>query len=116
MDKNFNSRRDFIKKSAGVSAGLMVGGVLPGFSAESYRRIMGANDMLRASVMGVFSRGNALAQNFAFQENCEVIHVCDVDSRAVEKCSANVQKVKTKSHRDLKISESRWKARMWTCW
>ncbi|MGC9353720.1 MAG: twin-arginine translocation signal domain-containing protein, partial [Mariniphaga sp.] len=39
MNKNFNSRRDFIKKSAGVSAGLMVGGVLPGFSAESYRRI-----------------------------------------------------------------------------
>jgi len=96
MTKNFNSRRDFIKKSAGVSAGLMVGGVLPGFSASSYARIMGANDLLRASVMGVNSRGNALAQNFAFQENCEVIHVCDVDSRAIEKCSANVQKVQNK--------------------
>jgi predicted dehydrogenase len=97
MDKNFNSRRDFIKKSAGISAGLMVGGVLPGFSAESYRRIMGANDMLRASVMGVNSRGNALAQNFAFQQNCEVTHVCDADSRAIEKCSANVQKVQNKT-------------------
>lgn len=92
MDKNFNSRRDFIKKSTGISAGLMVGGVLPGFSAESYRRIMGSNDMLRASVMGVNSRGNALAQNFAFQENCEVIHVCDVDLRVIEKCVANVSK------------------------
>jgi len=96
MDTNFNSRRDFIRKSAGVSAGLMIGGILPGFSAESYGRIMGANDMLRASVMGVFSRGNALAQNFAFQGNCEVIHVCDVDSRAIEKCSNNVQKVQNK--------------------
>jgi predicted dehydrogenase len=96
MTKNFNSRRDFIKKSAGVSAGLMAGGVLPGFSASSYARIMGANNLLRASVMGVNSRGNALAQNFAFQENCEVIHVCDVDSRAIEKCSANVQKVQNK--------------------
>lgn len=96
MVKNFKSRRDFIKKSAGISAGLMIGGILPGFSAESYRRIMGANDMLRASVMGVNSRGNALAQNFAFQKNCEVIHVCDVDSRAIEKCSANIEKVQNK--------------------
>jgi hypothetical protein len=93
MQKKFNSRRDFIKKSAGASAVIMAGGILPGFSAASYNRIMGANDKLRASVMGVNSRGNALAQNFAFQENCEVIHVCDVDSRAIEKCSANVQKV-----------------------
>ncbi len=68
MNKKLNSRRDFIKKSAGVSAGLLVGGILPGFSAESYRRIMGSNDKLLASVMGVNSRGDALAQNFAFQE------------------------------------------------
>ncbi len=96
MEKITNSRRDFIRKSAGVSATIMAGGILPGFSASSYRRIMGANDMLRASVMGVNSRGNALAQNFAFQENCEVIHVCDVDSRAIEKCIGSVQKVQNK--------------------
>ena len=29
--------------------------------------------------MGVNSRGNALAQNFAYQKECEVIHICDVD-------------------------------------
>jgi len=93
MKENFNSRRDFIKKSAGVSAAIMAGGILPGFSASSYQRIMGANDKLNVSVMGVNSRGNALAQNFAFQDNCEVTHVCDVDSRAVDKCVANVKKV-----------------------
>ncbi len=96
MEKDFNSRRDFIRKSAGISAGIMVGGVLPGFSASSYKNIIGANEMLRASVMGVYSRGNALAKNFAFQENCEVIHVCDVDSRAVEKCVSDVEKVQNK--------------------
>ncbi len=91
--ENNNSRREFIKKAAAGSALFMAGGILPGFSAESYRRIVGANDKIRASVMGVNSRGNALAQNFAFQEECDVLHICDVDSRAIEKCIANVKKV-----------------------
>ena len=34
--------------------------------------------------MGVNSRGKALARNFARQKNCEVLHICDVDSRAIE--------------------------------
>ena len=88
-----NTRRDFIKKAAASSALIVAGGMLPGFSAASYKRIIGANDKLRASVMGVNSRGNALAQNFAFQSECDVIHICDVDSRAIEKCKANVGKV-----------------------
>ena len=96
MSKSSETRRDFIKKSAGVSAGLVIGGALPGFSASSYKRILGANNMLRVSVMGVNSRGNALAKNCAFQENCEVIHICDVDSQATEKCIAGVEKVQDK--------------------
>ena len=91
--KKSNSRRDFLKKSAAISSTLMIGGILPGFSASSYKRIIGANDKLRASVMGVNSRGNALAQNFAFQKQCDVLHICDVDSRATEKCIADVNKV-----------------------
>ena len=88
-----DSRRSFIKKAAVGSAALMAGGILPGFSAESYRRILGANDKIRASIMGVNSRGNALAQNFAFQKECDLLHICDVDSRAITKCAANVQKI-----------------------
>ena len=95
MNKN-NSRRNFIRKSVAGSAFLMVGGVLPGFSAQSYRRIMGANNKLYASVMGVNSRGTALAQNFAYQNECDVIHICDVDSRVVEKCVSAVQKIQDK--------------------
>ncbi|NOR75067.1 MAG: twin-arginine translocation signal domain-containing protein [Draconibacterium sp.] len=91
--KKSNSRRDFIKKSAVLSSTLVIGGILPGFSARSYKRIIGANDKIRTSVMGVNSRGNALAQNFAFQKQCDVLHICDVDSRATEKCISNVQKV-----------------------
>ena len=82
----FNSRRDFIKKTATVSSAMAFGGVLPMFNAKSYSRIKGANDRINISVMGVNSRGNALAQNFAIQNNCDVIHVCDVDTRAITKC------------------------------
>lgn len=91
--KDKNSRRDFIKKSLTVSSVALVGGVLPGFTSESYKRIIGANDKIRASVMGVNSRGNALAQNFAFQKECDIIHICDVDSRAIGNCIGNVSKI-----------------------
>ena len=86
-----NTRRDFIKKSAGASAAIIAGGILPGYSASSYNRIFGSNERIIVSVMGVNSRGNALAGNFASQSNCEVAHICDVDSRAAEKCLKNVQ-------------------------
>jgi predicted dehydrogenase len=88
-----NSRRNFIKKAVAGTALFSVGGMLPGFSAESYRRIIGANEKIRASVMGVNSRGAALAQNFAWQNECDVIHICDVDSRVIEKCISSVQKI-----------------------
>lgn len=92
MEKS-NSRRDFIRNSALISAAAVAGGVLPGFSPASYRRIIGANEKIRVSVMGVNSRGLALAQNFAYQNECDVLHICDVDSRAIEKCQAAVQKI-----------------------
>ena len=81
-----NSRRDFIKKTLAGSAMLAAGGILPAFSAKSYNRIAGSNETIRVSMMGVNSRGSALAQTFAEQTNCDVLHVCDVDSRAIDKC------------------------------
>jgi predicted dehydrogenase len=47
---------------------------------------MGANEKIVVSLMGVNSRGTALGRTFATQENCEVAHVCDVDSRAIDRC------------------------------
>ena len=60
-----NSRRNFIKKTAAASAAVSFGGVLPAFSAKSYSRIIGSNEKIKVSVMGVNSRGKALAINFA---------------------------------------------------
>jgi len=107
MTSNSNSRRSFVKKTALSSAALMAGGVLPQFSAQSYARILGANDKVRASVMGVNSRGNALATNFAQQDICDVIHICDVDSRAITKCLTNLkdrQSIKAKGFTDFRES------------
>lgn len=107
MAINSNSRRSFIKKTAVGSAALLAGGILPQFSAKSYARIVGSNEKIRASVMGVNSRGYALATNFAQQERCDVIHICDVDSRAITKCLKGLedrQTIKAKGYTDFRES------------
>jgi predicted dehydrogenase len=70
---------------------LTVGGILPGFNAKSYGRIIGANNKIVVSMMGVNSRGKALSKNFSAQKNCEVGHICDVDSRAIVACAAAIK-------------------------
>ena len=86
-------RRKFIADTIKTTAALSIGGVLPQFSAASYTRIVGANERINVAMMGVYSRGLALAKSFAAQKNAQVITVSDVDSRATDKCIAEVQKV-----------------------
>ena len=88
--KNSDSRRDFIKKTVTGAAAISFGGVLPGFSASSYAKIMGANERIQVAMMGVNSRGLALSSNFAAQKNCEIRYICDVDKRAADKCISTV--------------------------
>ncbi len=98
------SRRNFVKKSA---LAFMAGSILPQFSAKSYANILGSNETINVSVMGVNSRGNALAQNFAAQNNSNVIHVCDVDSRAITNCLTALkerQTVEAKAYTDFRKS------------
>jgi len=49
-----NSRRAFIKKSALAGSGLLI--TKAGFTASSYRRIMGSNDRVRVGVVGFSDR------------------------------------------------------------
>jgi len=92
------SRRDFLKQAGFGSALLAVGGVLPGFSASSYQRIIGANERVNMAIIGVNSRGDALAKNFVRQTGaCEIVTVCDVDKRAIENCTATVKAVQSKT-------------------
>ena len=90
------NRRDFIKKTLTGVAAVSVGSILPGFSAKSYGSIIGANDRINIAMMGVNSRGMALAGTFAKQQNVEIIYVCDVDSRAETLCSGSIEKMQGK--------------------
>ncbi|MBK6389235.1 MAG: Gfo/Idh/MocA family oxidoreductase [Saprospiraceae bacterium] len=102
-----NSRRAFIKKTVAASSLVAAGRALPGWSAASYRRIIGANELFRVSIMGVNSRGAALGATFANQPNCDLIHVCDVDSRALasfRKTISGIQAAPTKGFKDFRLS------------
>lgn len=99
------TRRTFLKKASSGAFALTLGGVLPAFSAKSYQQILGANEKIRVACMGVNSRGLAVGKNFAHQKNCEVLHVCDVDSRAAEICINTIhqiQSVKPKATPDFR--------------
>jgi predicted dehydrogenase len=101
MSNSRKSRREFIKKTMTGAAVMSFGGVLPSFSASSYARISGANDRITVAMMGVNSRGSALANNFGAQKNCEVYAVCDVDSRAALKCIGGVTKIQSNAPRNI---------------
>ena len=95
-NKKIMPRREFIRKTIAGAAAAGFGGMLPGLSARSYGNILGANDRIRVACMGVNARGLAVADNFAGLQNCEVLFVSDVDSRAADKCIASVEKIQKK--------------------
>jgi len=86
------TRRNFLKNLATGTAALSVGGIIPGISAKSYNSIIGANEKFRIGVMGVNSRGYALAKGFALEKDAVVTHLCDVDTRALDKTVSLIKK------------------------
>ncbi len=78
-------RRDFIKKMAITSAGVVAGNSLFGMSAKSYNNIIGANNRIHMAIIGLNGRGTSMATTFAQQKDCEVTTLCDVDTRVFAK-------------------------------
>jgi len=66
------------------------------FLASQYKRILGSNEKINAAVMGVNSRGFSVGSNFASQKECEMMYVCDVDVRAMDKCVSAIEKIQGK--------------------
>ncbi len=106
-----DSRRDFLKKvgvgTAALSLGnTLVSGTASGFSAKSYRNIIGANDRIHIATIGINSRGNSMGGTFARQKNTEVSYVCDVDERTFPKAIKTIlnagQTTTPKSEKDLR--------------
>lgn len=93
---SFGNRRQFIKTSAAAGIGLGLTGKLSAAQAVS------PNDKVVVAVMGVYSRGGALANSFAQTPGAEVAFVCDVDERAMAKCITEVDKRQDKTPEALK--------------
>ncbi len=91
MKQPEQSRRDFIKTTAMATAGVS----LAMTSAASYARIIGANDRINLSVVGLRSRGMALLES-ALNAGGNTVHfhsICDVDSKVLAKKSAEITKL-----------------------
>ncbi|MDT7828014.1 Gfo/Idh/MocA family oxidoreductase [Pricia sp. S334] len=87
-------RRGFIKTVAAGSAGFALGGTAYGFSAKSYRNIIGANERIHVATIGLNGRGNGMSGTFAGQKHTEVSCVCDVDVRTMPKAIETILKTK----------------------
>ncbi|MCV9386680.1 Gfo/Idh/MocA family protein [Reichenbachiella ulvae] len=86
-------RREFIKKAALGSTGLMLSA--SGLSAKSYRRILGSNDRIGVAIAGLGRRVQAFYPAFYDKKNnLDLIYLCDVMehqcSRAAGKVAENL--------------------------
>ncbi|HEX3103404.1 MAG TPA: Gfo/Idh/MocA family oxidoreductase [Terriglobales bacterium] len=71
-----NTRRDFLKKTAAVSAAFLV----PKFASGA----LGANDRVRIAMIGVGSRGQELLKQIVAVPRTEVVAIADVYTRRLE--------------------------------
>jgi predicted dehydrogenase len=72
-------RRTFVKKATAGAAALSLGGLTA--TAQSYNRIIGANDRVNMAIIGCQRRFPGLVDGLSSTENIQVTFVCDVDSR-----------------------------------
>ncbi|WP_248722453.1 Gfo/Idh/MocA family oxidoreductase [Seonamhaeicola sp. ML3] len=71
------SRRDFIKTTAAGTAGIIAGGL--SMSAQSYRKIIGANDRINLAVAGLGRRAGGIYTPISLKRNnVELVYLCDV--------------------------------------
>ena len=76
------SRREFLKSAAVLTAGLTAGATnavnANTFTAPSKGSIIGANDKIRMGFIGIGNRGSELLGLFMQQPDCEIAALCDI--------------------------------------
>lgn len=100
------TRRDFLKSAVLGAASISLPGAFKAMAIDSKGKILGANDRLRIGMIGVNARGKAIASGLSKLPECEITWICDVDSRAIERCQEVVRKYtgKTpKGERDFRV-------------
>ena len=91
------TRRDFLKQTSAIGAGLATLGTTAAFGA-----VGSPNNKLVIGIMGCNGRGMAHIGEFLAVPNVEIAYVCDVDSRAVEKGVAAVAKKQSRKPQGVK--------------
>jgi len=97
-----DTRRDFLKKAVAGAVGLTVGSKIAGTDARSYESISGAGEVIRIAIVGCNSRGSSMAGTFARLPGTEVIYICDVDDKAIQKGIKAVKDVTGKDTRGVR--------------
>ncbi|MBD1394235.1 Gfo/Idh/MocA family protein [Mucilaginibacter glaciei] len=82
-------RRRFVQNVAIAGTSFLVG---PGLSASAFYK-GSPNKKVVLGIMGVNSRGDYLASKFATIPDAEIAYICDVDSVAMARCIANIEKI-----------------------
>ena len=112
ISRLMSTRRDFIKQAAAVTVTALAGhSILSPASAEAKKKALGANDKIHIGVIGVNSRGKALATNFSKMPGCEVGFLCDCDSDALKRCQESVSKVTGKTPKGRRTYVGSWRTR-----
>ena len=83
-----SNRRDFLKKVTVGTAGVAVGSSVMGMSAQSYSRIIGANDRINVCIMGLGRRLGAFIPPISNKDNnVKLLYLCDVMKSQREKAA-----------------------------
>ena len=91
------SRRDFMKSSVAIGAGLALAGPAS--------RVLGANDDIRVAVVGVGGQGGGHMNYFHGCKGARLVAICDADRSHVENRAADFEKkngVKLKTYTDVR--------------
>jgi predicted dehydrogenase len=87
------NRRELLKTGAALGAVTASAGL----TAASARSVFGANERVVVGLMGVNGRGTDLAKAFAQSGAADIAYICDVDERAIGKCSDAISKFQMKT-------------------
>src|SRR5262245_25146466 len=83
MESSRWNRRSFLKTSAAAAVGMGI---------VSTARSQGANDKIRAAVIGLKGRGGSHIDGFLDQKGVDVVALCDVDASVLDSRVKEVEK------------------------
>ncbi len=104
MENTNISRRKFVQRVAGSTAGIAVFGSSLGMSAASYSHIVGANERLNIGVIGCGGMSNAHMKallQMKKSDNIDITAVCDVYTKRLDQAKELTKAQAFKNYQDI---------------